>query len=137
MKNVVILGSTGSIGTQALDIMSRLPDKLRVVGLAANSNSELLADQAVRFGARAVCIGGGLDKFRDMELRLSGSGVRVFHGVEGMCSLGSMPEANLVVVAVAGAIGIKPTHAAIEAGKDIALASKEVLVAAGEHTMRL
>src|SRR6266571_6677609 len=114
MKNVVILGSTGSIGTQALDIISRLPDKLRVVGLAANSNGELLADQAVRFGARAVCIGGGLDRYQDMEQRLSGRRIRVFHGVEGMCSLASLPDADLVVVAVAGAIGIKPTHAAIE-----------------------
>ena len=137
MKNVIILGSTGSIGTQALDIISRLPDKLRVVGLAANSNVDLLAEQALEFGAKTVCIGGGIDCFNALEQRLVGRNIRIFHGVEGMCSLASLPDADLVVVAVAGAIGIKPTHAAIEAGKDIALASKEVLVAAGEHTMRL
>ncbi len=135
MKNVVILGSTGSIGTQALDIISRLPEKLRVVGLAANNNVELLAQQANFHCVEAVCIGEG----REAELRgqLSGGNIAVHAGVEGMCALATMPMVDLVVVAVAGAIGIMPTQAALEAGKDVALASKEVLVAAGESTMRL
>jgi 1-deoxy-D-xylulose-5-phosphate reductoisomerase len=135
MKNLVILGSTGSIGTQALDIVSRLPEKLRVIGLAANNNAELLANQANTHGVANVCIG---DASRAAELKDRLNRPAEIHvGVEGMCRLATTPEADLVVLAVAGAIGIMPTHAALEAGKDIALASKEVLVAAGEHTMRL
>lgn len=135
MKNIVILGSTGSIGTQALDIVSRLPEKLRVVGLAANNNAELLANQANTHGVANVCIGDA-SRIPELKGRLHRP-TQVFSGVEGMCRLATLPEAHLVVLAVAGAIGIMPTHAALEAGKDIALASKEVLVAAGEHTMRL
>ncbi len=135
MRNIVILGSTGSIGTQALDIVSRLPDNLRVVGLAANNNSELLANQANAHGVDNVCIGEN-SSAGDLRSRL-GRAANIFTGVDGMCTLSKLPEADLVVVAVAGAIGIMPTYAALEAGKDIALASKEVLVAAGEHTMRL
>jgi len=137
MKNVVLLGSTGSIGTQVLDIIARLPEKLRVVGLAANNSVERLAQQANQFGVSNVSIGGDAARVRDLKERLAGGNFRVFSGVEGMCALATLPEADLVVVAVAGAVGIRPTHAAIEAGKEIALASKEVLVAAGEHTMRL
>jgi 1-deoxy-D-xylulose-5-phosphate reductoisomerase len=135
MKNIVLLGSTGSIGTQSLDIMARLPGKFRVVGLAANSNADLLANQANFHDVPFVCIGEGLGN--TLKARLTGRNIRVCEGVEGMCALATLPEADLVVVAVAGAVGIRPTHAALEAGKDIALASKEVLVAAGEHTMRL
>jgi 1-deoxy-D-xylulose-5-phosphate reductoisomerase len=135
MKNLVILGSTGSIGTQSLDIVSRMPDKLRVVGLAANNNAKLLAEQANAYGVSNVCI---RDEARAAELksRLEHS-ADILTGGEGMCRLATLAEADLVVLAVAGAIGIMPAHAALEAGKDIALASKEVLVAAGEHTMRL
>jgi 1-deoxy-D-xylulose-5-phosphate reductoisomerase len=135
MKNLVILGSTGSIGTQALDIVSRLPEKLRVVGLAANNNVELLANQANTHRVANVCIGDEslIPALRD---RLDHP-AEIVSGVEGMCRLATLAEADTVVLAVAGAIGIMPTHAALEAGKDIALASKEVLVAAGEHTMRL
>lgn len=137
MKNVVILGSTGSIGTQTLDIIARLSDKLRVVGLAANNNVEVLAQQANAHGVSNVCIGRGGERLQTLRDSLRVRNPRVFEGVEGMCALSTLPEADIVVVAVAGAIGIMPTHAAIEAGKQIALASKEVLVAAGEHTMRL
>jgi 1-deoxy-D-xylulose-5-phosphate reductoisomerase len=135
MKNIVILGSTGSIGTQALDIVSRLPEKLRVVGLAANNNSELLANQANTYRVPNVCI-GDVERVTDLRSRMEYA-ANVHTGVEGMCAISTLPEVDLVVLAVAGAIGIMPTHAALEAGKDIALASKEVLVAAGEHTMRL
>lgn len=136
-KNIVILGSTGSIGTQALDIVARMPGRFRVVGLAANNNVERLAEQANTHGAGDVCIGDGPGLADALGARLAGRNTRVHAGVEGMCALATLPEADLVVVAVAGAIGIRPTHAALSAGKDIALASKEVLVAAGEHTMRL
>jgi 1-deoxy-D-xylulose-5-phosphate reductoisomerase len=138
MKRLVLLGSTGSIGTQALDIARRLPDRFQIVGLAANNNLELLAAQANSFGVPCVSIGTEMlaEELRG-RLRASGHKARVFSGVEGMCTLATLPEADLIVVAVAGAIGIAPTHAALEAGKDIALASKEVLVAAGEPTMAL
>src|SRR5437763_17100815 len=116
MKNVVILGSTGSIGTQTLDIIDRLSDRLRVVGLAANSNVELVAEQANARGIDCVCIG---DKpgLRDELSGRMGRNFRLYQGVEGMCSLAGMPDVDLVVMAVAGAIGILPTQAGFEAGK--------------------
>ncbi|HZO91308.1 MAG TPA: 1-deoxy-D-xylulose-5-phosphate reductoisomerase [Chthonomonadaceae bacterium] len=136
MKRVVVLGSTGSIGTQTLDIIRRLPGQFQIVGLAANNNTELLAEQANSFQVPCVSIGtSGLAE--NLRARLCGGNTRALCGVEGMCELATLPEADLVVVAVAGAIGIAPTHAALKAGKDIALASKEVLVAAGEPTMAL
>jgi 1-deoxy-D-xylulose-5-phosphate reductoisomerase len=135
MRNIVILGSTGSIGAQALDICARLPEKLRVVGLAAHRNADRLAAQANEFGVSHVCIGSAADA--EALKRTLPDSARVYAGEEGLCALATLPEADVVVVAVAGAIGIGPTHAAIDAGKTIALASKEVLVAAGEHTMRL
>jgi 1-deoxy-D-xylulose-5-phosphate reductoisomerase len=133
-KRLVILGSTGSIGTQALDIVRRMPERFEIVGLAANNNAELLGRQAREFNVRHVSIG---DERRRADVRSRAGNLHVLAGVEGLCELASLAEADLVVVAVAGAIGIAPTHAALEAGKDIALASKEVLVAAGEPTMRL
>ena len=137
IKRLVILGSTGSIGTQTLDIARRMPDRFQIVGLAANNNAQLLAEQANIFGVPNVCIGNE-SLFGELKEHLqSGRNSRLLAGVEGMGELASLPEAELVVVAVSGAIGIAPTHAALQAGKDIALASKEVLVAAGEPTMRL
>lgn len=138
MKRLVILGSTGSIGTQTLDIAKRLPGRFQIVGLTANNNVKLLAEQADSFDVPCVSIGtAALAEELRARLRAQGRNTRVLAGVEGMCEVASLPEADLIVVAVAGAIGIAPTHAALEAGKDIALASKEVLVAAGEPTMAL
>jgi len=138
MKRLVILGSTGSIGTQALDIARRLPGRFQIVGLAANGNAELLAAQANEFRVPYVSIGSDA---RRLELKAHLAALdwhpEILVGVEGMCTLAGLPEADLVVVSVAGAIGIAPTQTALEAGKDIALASKEVLVAAGEPTMAL
>ncbi|MGC8666632.1 MAG: 1-deoxy-D-xylulose-5-phosphate reductoisomerase [Chthonomonadales bacterium] len=136
MKRIVVLGSSGSIGTQVLDIVNRLPDRLKVVGLAAYSNADVLARQAAEFSVPYVCIGSA-HYGEEILGSLARRNTQVLYGVEGMCALASLPEADLVVVAVAGAVGIKPTQAAIAAGKEIALASKEVLVAAGEPTMRL
>jgi len=138
MKRIVILGSTGSIGSQALDVVRRLPERFQVVGLAANNNAALLAEQANEFAVPRVSIGKEalLGDLR-ARLRTKKGTESVLTGIEGMCALATLPEADLVVVAVAGAIGIAPTHAALKAGKDIALASKEVLVAAGEPTMAL
>ena len=138
MKRLVILGSTGSIGTQALDIARRLPGRFQIVGLAANGNAELLAAQANEFRVPYVSIGS---EARRLELKERLAALdwqpEILVGVEGMCALAGLPEADLIVVSVAGAIGIAPTQTALEAGKDIALASKEVLVAAGEPTMAL
>ena len=112
MKNIVILGATGSIGTQTLDVARRLPDSLRVVGLSAFRNETLLRAQACLFDVQAEHLEWG--EHADL--------VR----------LATLPDADLVVVAVAGAVGTAATLAALEAGKDVALATKEVLVAAGE-----
>ena len=136
MKRIVILGSTGSIGTQTLDIVRRLPGRFEVVGLAAHGNAELLAEQANFFNVPCVSIGNEAKRAALRGLLTDGN-AEVLCGVEGMNDLASRSNVDLVVVAVAGAIGIAPTHAALRAGKDIALASKEVLVAAGEPTMRL
>lgn len=118
MKRVVVLGSTGSIGTQTLDIIAQHPDRLKVVGLAAHSNADGLKEQAERFGVQQTAL-AAVDP------------------PERLAELASLPEADIVVIAVAGVIGLLPTIEAIQAGKDIALASKEVLVAAGEIVMPL
>lgn len=124
MKRVVVLGSTGSIGTQTLDIIAQHPDRLQVVGLAAHSNRDLLAKQAARFGVKETALFAPVDPQ---------PGERT--GVNGLIDLAIHYEADIVVVSVAGVIGLLPTIAAIQAGKNIALASKEVLVAAGELVM--
>ena len=123
MKRVVVLGSTGSIGTQTLDAISQHSDELCVVGLAANSNAKVLKEQAERFGVQPIAL------FQEVP----GSGIP--HGMDALVYLATLAEADIVVISVAGVIGLLPTIAAIQAGKNIALASKEVLVAAGELVM--
>ncbi len=112
MKNIVILGATGSIGTQTLDVVRRLPDRLRVVGLSAYRNETLQREQAAEFGVPAGASESG--------------------DAADLVRLATLPEADIVVVSVAGAVGTAATVAALKAGKDVALATKEVLVAAGE-----
>lgn len=124
MKRVVVLGSTGSIGTQTLDVISQFPERLKVVGLAAGRNAASLMDQAKRFAVKRLALFEGNDG-------------QMPTGMDAIVRLATMAEADLVVVAVAGVIGLAPTVEAIMAGKDIALASKEVLVAAGEVVMPL
>lgn len=132
----MILGSTGSIGVQTLDIIDRMPGRFRVIGLAARSNISLLADQCRKYHPEFVSV--GTPELQDgLRNELEDWDGEILNGLDGMCQLAALPEAHTVVVAVAGAVGIRPTHAAIEAGKDVALATKEALVAAGEHTMRL
>jgi 1-deoxy-D-xylulose-5-phosphate reductoisomerase len=118
VKRVVVLGSTGSIGTQTLDVLAQFPGDLTVVGLAAARNESLLQEQAERFAVRRTVLFE-----RD--------------GMDALVDLATCAEADVVVVSVAGVIGLLPTVEAIRAGKDIALASKEVLVAAGEVVMPL
>ncbi len=121
-KRVVVLGSTGSIGTQTLDVIDQNPDSLEVVGLAAGSNEPLLLEQAARFGVKNLALHNP-----------SPSGLP--SGMDAILNLVRQEAVDVVVVSVAGVIGLLPTIAAIEAGKHIALASKEVLVAAGELVM--
>ncbi len=123
MKRVVVLGSTGSIGTQTLDVISKLSNDLKVVALAANRNATLLAQQAKQFGVSNLAL------YEDVP----GSGIP--SGMDAIVRLATLSEADIVVISVAGVIGLLPTIAAIEAGKNVALASKEVLVAAGEFIM--
>lgn len=124
MKRVVVLGSTGSIGTQTLDVIEQHADRFRVVGLAARQNAALLKEQAARFGVTRLALFDSADP-------------SIPCGMSALVELATLSEADIVVVAVAGVIGLEPTLAAIRAGKRIALASKEVLVAAGEIVMPL
>src|ERR1051326_1040374 len=133
MKNVVLLGSTGSIGTSTLKVAEDLPDRIRLVGLAAGSNAPLLFKQALKHRPEAVCIHHP-DRARELESML-GSLARVHSGAEGLLKLATLPSADIVLIAIVGTHGLQPALAAIRAGKDIAIASKEILVMAGETVM--
>lgn len=128
---ISVLGSTGSIGTQVLDVVRRLgPKRVRIAGLGAQNNADLLISQALEFMPKAVCIGDGEAKSR-VASTLCNTGIKVYSGKNGFDELAVEPETDRMVVSVAGTPGLCPTLKAIEAGKDVALASKEVLVAAG------
>ena len=128
--NIAILGSTGSIGTQSLDVIRQSPD-LHVLGLSANHNIELLEVQAREFLPRLVCVCDE-DKAKELKVRLADTNIRVVSGPEGMCEVATLDGADTVLTAVMGIAGLSPTIAAIKSGKNIALANKETLVAAGE-----
>lgn len=132
MKNVVLLGSTGSIGTNTLKVVEDLPDLLRLVGLAAGGNADLLAEQALRHRPAAVSL---QDPARAAELTSRLPGIAVHSGADGLIRLATLPEADIVLIAIVGTAGLAPALAAIRAGKDIAVASKEILVMAGETVM--
>ncbi len=134
MKNVVLLGSTGSIGTSTLKVVEDQPDRLKLVGLAAGSNADLLVEQAKKHHPAAVCISDPA-KALNVQERL-GPGPRVYSGPSGLVKLATLPEADIVLIAIVGTAGLEPALAAINAGKDIAVASKEILVMAGELVMR-
>ena len=131
MKSLAILGSTGSIGVTTLDLVARFPERFRVVALAAGRNVERLAEQARQFQPRLVATG---DAAGAAALRAALPGFRgeIVAGLDGIAEVAVAPEAELVISALVGALGLRPTLAAIEAGKDVALANKEVLVVAGE-----
>lgn len=130
MKKIGILGSTGSIGTQTLEIVRSYPEKLQVVALAAGSNVELLEEQIREF--RPVLAGLWEEKAaQDLRQRVSDLDVRIVSGMEGLLEIAAMDEAEAIVTAVVGMIGVRPTLTAIEHGKDIMLANKETLVTAG------
>jgi 1-deoxy-D-xylulose-5-phosphate reductoisomerase len=133
MKNVVVLGSTGSIGTSTLKVASDLPDRIRLVGLAAGNNAELLLEQTRHHQPEAIAIADPA-KAEDLEAAL-GTAARVYCGPEGLLRLATLPSADIVLIAIVGTAGLQPALAAIRAGKDIAVASKEILVMAGEIVM--
>ncbi|MCX6886480.1 MAG: 1-deoxy-D-xylulose-5-phosphate reductoisomerase [Verrucomicrobia bacterium] len=133
MKNVVLLGSTGSIGTSTLKVAGDLPDRIRLVGLAAGNNVDLLIEQACRHEPAVVSIG---DPAKCAAISdVLGTRTRVYSGAEGLLKLATLPEADIVLIAIVGTAGLQPALAAIRAGKDIAIASKEILVMAGETVM--
>jgi 1-deoxy-D-xylulose-5-phosphate reductoisomerase len=131
MKPIVILGSTGSIGTNTLDIVERFPHEFRVVGLTAGNNDELLAEQLRRFRPQAVAMPSEAAAAR-LRQRCSGLSVEILSGQEGLAKVASLPDAELVVSAIVGGAGLVPTLAAIRAKKHIALANKEPMVMAGQ-----
>lgn len=135
MKTISILGSTGSIGTQTLDVISRHPDDFSVAALTAGTNIDLLEKQVRQFRP-AVAAVADEEKARELRLRLKDVQIRILSGMDGMIEAVTLPQTDIVVTAVVGMIGIRPTLEAIKAGKDIALANKETLVTAGHLVMK-
>jgi 1-deoxy-D-xylulose-5-phosphate reductoisomerase len=133
-KRVVILGATGSIGESALKVARDIPDRMEIVGLAANSNAEKLAAAANETRAQSVCL---VDETKIDALRRELEyNPRIFTGEGGLREIACLTNAQMVLVAIVGTAGLRPALAAIEAGKDLAVASKEILVMAGEIVMR-
>ena len=133
-KRVVVLGATGSIGESALKVAHDIPERMEIVGLAANSNAQKLAAQANRVRPKALCLA---DESKIEELRAALEyEPQICAGEKGLSEIACLAEAEMVLVAVVGTGGLQPALAAIEAGKDLAVASKEILVMAGEIVMR-
>jgi 1-deoxy-D-xylulose-5-phosphate reductoisomerase len=133
MKKVVLLGSTGSIGTSTVKVAEDLPDQLQLIALAAGGNADLLLEQTKKHKPGIISINDPA-KAKDLQAKL-GSSVKVLCGNEGLIQLATLPEADIVLIAIVGTAGLQPALAAIRAGKDIAVASKEILVMAGETVM--
>ena len=136
MKKIAILGSTGSIGTQTLEIVRDNRSDLEVVALAAGSNVELMEKQVREFRPKLVSLQSE-EACRDLADRLKDMQVTIVPGMEGLIQIAEMEESDVLVTAIVGMIGIRPTIAAIKKGKDIALANKETLVTAGHIIMPL
>jgi 1-deoxy-D-xylulose-5-phosphate reductoisomerase len=133
MKKVVLLGSTGSIGTSTIKVAEDLPGEFQLIGLAAGGNSKLLLEQTRKHKPAVISLN---DPAKAAELReILGSSTPVYSGSEGLLKLATLPEADIVLIAIVGTAGLQPALAAIRAGKDIAIASKEILVMAGEIVM--
>ena len=133
MKNIAILGSTGSIGTQTLDV-ARKNEDLRVVAVSAGKSVEKLEEQIRVFHPLLAAVWDE-KAARDLKTRIADTDTKVVSGMEGLLELASMPESDILVTAIVGMIGIRPTMEGIRAGKDIALANKETLVTAGHLIM--
>ena len=135
MKHLAILGSTGSVGVTTLDVVARFPERFVVVALAAGKNVERLAEQVRRFQPAVVATGDDVSAAALRRLVPEFRG-EIASGSAGIERVATAPQAELVVSALVGALGLLPTLRAIEAGKDVALANKEVLVVAGELVTR-
>lgn len=136
MKNIAILGATGSVGTQALAVIQANPGLYKVSALTAQSNATLLISQALTFLPDLVVIGDE-NQYQAIKSALSGTAIRVLAGEEALCEAASLAQVDMVLTAIVGSVGLRPTIAAIEAGKEIALANKETLVVAGDLITRL
>ncbi|MGB2629745.1 MAG: 1-deoxy-D-xylulose-5-phosphate reductoisomerase [Candidatus Omnitrophota bacterium] len=133
MKNIVLLGSTGSVGRNVIDVVRRYPDKFKIKAVSSNKNASLLAEQAEEFRPDAVCVG---DERCYPELKGKvPSGVRVLAGEEGLGEIAGLEEADIVFIAISGTAALGPLVAALKASKTVALASKEPIVSAGEIIM--
>src|SRR5436190_1483362 len=133
MKNVVLLGSTGSIGTSTIKVAEDLPNHIRLAGLGAGNNVELLIEQVEKHHPEAVSITDPA-KAKLLSAKI-GRTTKVFSGPEGLLKLATLPSADIVLIAIVGTAGLQPALAAIRAGKNIAVASKEILVMAGQIVM--
>ena len=132
MKKITILGSTGSIGCSALDVIEKNPERFQVVALAAGKNIKLLKKQIEKFKPKLVAVSTKENALKLREALTAKNKVKIFYGEEGLKEIASFPSADIVISAISGSAGLVPTLAAIEAGKDIALANKETMVMAGE-----
>ena len=131
MKRIVILGSTGSIGSSTLDVVSRFPDRFQIVGLAAGSNDQILEDQIRTFQPKVVALSCP-DAAKRLRARVGNAEVEVLDGEPGLCDVARFPQCDLVISAIVGGAGLKPTLSAIQAGRPVALANKEPMVMAGQ-----
>jgi 1-deoxy-D-xylulose-5-phosphate reductoisomerase len=133
-KRVVVLGATGSIGESALKVAHDIPDRMEIVGLAANSNAEKLAAAANKVRPKSICL---VDERKiDILRRALAYKPEIFSGEDGLREIAAIADADMVLIAIVGTGGLRPALAAIAAGKDLAVASKEILVMAGEIVMR-
>lgn len=136
MKRITILGSTGSIGTQTLDVVRKNKDKFQVVAISANSSIDLLLEQIMEFSPKYVAVYNKESALKLKEMIPENINIEVLSGMDGLVKICQLEEVNVVLTAVVGMIGLVPTMAAIKAKKTIALANKETLVTAGEIVMR-
>ncbi|MDA3867800.1 MAG: 1-deoxy-D-xylulose-5-phosphate reductoisomerase [Salinivirgaceae bacterium] len=136
MKHISILGSTGSIGTQTLEVIKLFPNHFNVVALSTNSNAALIIEQARTFQPELVHVSSH-EAFLEVKSALSDMDIDILHGSEDLSALATHKKADIVMSAIVGFAGLQPTMDAIEAGKDIALANKETLVVAGDIVMQL
>lgn len=136
MKKITILGSTGSIGTQTLDVVRKNKDKFQVVAISANNSVDLLLEQIKEFSPKYVAVYNEESALKLKNMIPDYINIEVFSGMEGLIKICELEEVNVVLTAVVGMIGLVPTMAAIKAKKTIALANKETLVTAGELVMR-
>lgn len=130
-KNLAVLGSTGSVGTQTLEVVACFPDRFEVSVLTAGRNADLLIQQAIKFQPKLVVLSDE-QAYNQVKEALTGTGIEVSYGEDALVDAVQLDEIDIVLTAIVGSVGLRPTIAAIKRGKDIALANKETLVVAGE-----